>query len=111
MAASCPVPWLQQQCLLPLCSLFLTGGMSGAALTCRRQTRLAQLAGADPAAAQKVAELATDRIEAILRNDNHSKSSRTLALQQVGHKGWQRDGWAGVAWGWERGERTDASPA
>ncbi|EFN54220.1 hypothetical protein CHLNCDRAFT_36088 [Chlorella variabilis] len=49
----------------------------------RRQTRPTQLSGADPAAAPKVAELATPLVEAILRDDKLTKSTRTIALQQA----------------------------
>jgi hypothetical protein len=42
-----------------------------------------QLAGADPAAAPRVAELATPLIEAVLRDNKLSKHARTSALQEV----------------------------
>lgn len=49
--------------------------------TCRRPKRAVQLAGADPAAAQRVWALAGDRIEGILRNSDLDKTSRARALQ------------------------------
>ena len=50
---------------------------------CRRAKRSVRLAGADPAALSKVAELATERIEGILRNSDLDKTSRARALQQA----------------------------
>ena len=94
-------------CCLPQCMRFRPGlpflaacaccGSSVCPNPCRRLTRPAQLAGADPAAVQKVADLAQAPLEAILRNPHLTKASRTAALQQV-RQGWQGSGrqrWVG----------------
>lgn len=53
-------------------------------MDCRRQTLPTRLAGADPSAAPKVAQLATPAVEAILRDGSLDKLARSAALQKVG---------------------------
>lgn len=54
------------------------------ACACRRHTQQAQLAGADPTAVSRVAELASAAVESILRDSSLTKSGRAAALQRVG---------------------------